>query len=675
LKLSDCGFTDVDPSIEAKIDVEITDYYSLWKKVLKKKAKSYSDVNAGLEKSLFLDVGDLDNKLFDQVYYTPDEAKQVVKEVLTTEKLVKRIPNIRFCNFPKKTPLKDLRSDMLGKYLSINGIVRNIKKTEPFIMVARFTCGNCDARKDVVQDGFELSFPDFCECGKTKWVLDRDKSVMMDYQMLKLQDSPEGLRGGEAPHEVEVWVSDDLCGKINAGNRITLTGVLKAIPKGKSKIRMQNVFVGDSLSLLEKDFIDIDISDEDVTTILDMSKEKDVYESMVNAIAPSIYGHNDVKEAVLLQLFGGVRVLNKDNTYSRGDIHVLLVGDPGVAKSKLLDSVINLCPRGVKAAGGTSSKAGLTAVAVKDAEGVWTLEAGAIVLADKGELIIDEIDKMTAEDRAALHGAMEQQYLAVTKAGINTVLSAQCSILAAANPKSGRFDSTFSVDIADQIDLPPTLLSRFDLIFCMTDIPQSEEDEKVAEFILETHGTPADPKYSNLLIRKYIGYSKKNIFPVLTPAANKIIKDYYVEVRGLSGKNGQKAVPLTARQLEALIRLAKAAAKVRLSNKVTEMDARRAVNILDSCLRNIAYNPKTGSFDIDKIVTKMSSEKRDGMRELREVIKKLQDENGGAGKVSLVMGEMEKRGYDPVKIEQWIETGRLSAEFVFPRNDLIRVFH
>jgi replicative DNA helicase Mcm len=674
LKLSDAGFIDVDPSLEAKIDVETIDYYSLWKKVLKKKSKSYLSVNAGLERSLFLDVGDLDNKLFDQVYYTPDEAKRVVKEVLTTEKLVKIVPNIRFINFPKKTSLKDLRSDMLGKYLSISGIVRNIKKTEPFIMIARFNCQNCSARKDVPQDGFELSFPDFCDCGKTKWVLDRDKSVMMDYQMLKLQDSPEGLRGGEAPHEVEVWVSDDLCGRINAGNRVVLNGVLKAIPKGKSKVRMQNVFIGDSLSLLERDFIDIDISDEDVNEIVLMSQDKDVYNNMVGAIAPSIYGHSDVKEAVLLQLFGGVRVLNSDDTYSRGDIHVLLVGDPGVAKSKLLDSVIQLCPRGVKASGGTSSKAGLTAVAVKDTEGVWTLEAGAVVLADQGELIIDEIDKMSPDDRAALHGAMEQQEVAVTKAGINTVLQARCSILAAANPKSGRFDSTYSIDLAEQIDLPPTLLSRFDLIFCMTDIPESKEDENVAEFILQTHGTPVKPKYSNLLIRKYIGYAKKNVFPVLSPAANKIIKDYYVEVRGLSGKNGQKAVPLTARQLEALIRLAKAAARVRLSQKVTEMDARRAVNILDSCLRHIAYNPKTGSFDIDKIATKMSSEKRDGMRELRSVIKKLQDENGGAIKTTLVMEEMEKLGYDPIKIEQWIETGRMSAEFVFPRNDLIKVF-
>jgi replicative DNA helicase Mcm len=629
---------------------------------------SLSKVNAG-DASLFLDLSKVSNTLFEHVYTKHVDAITIIRECVEKERLCKHVPHIRF-NFPRFTDLRDLKSDRLGKFCAIKGIVRSISKVQPWIITAVFECRACGTKVREKQDTFRLSFPGPCTCGKVQWELIPEKSLTMDYQMLTVQESPEGLRGGEVPSDVEVRLTHDLVGLVNAGNRVNVYGILKTIPIRKNELRLKTIFDANNLEIIQKEYEDIEISDKDLELILELGKHAAVVDRLRLSIAPSIYGHEILKEAVLLQLFGGVRHKNKDGTHNRGDIHVLIVGDPGVAKSKLLESVLHLCPRGVKASGGGSTKAGLTATAIQDANGQWMLEAGAVVLADKGHLILDEVDKMNADDRKAIHEAMEQQVVSINKAGINTTLQSRCSILAAANPKSGRFDDY--LDLAQQIDLPPTLLSRFDLIFTMTDKPDKDQDDALAAFLL-ARDDQSDDILDTEFIRKYISYAKMNVIPKMTPDARSVLKEYYVSIRSLSG-NKAKSVPITARQLEALMRLSEASARMRLSDTVSVEDAQRAVNILDKCLRFLAYDPKTGQLDIDKLTGKMSAQSRDVAKSLLEVIHQLKDPQTGHVNKRAILDEMEKRGFDNVRtegvLEQIIQRGDLM--WVGPRYDRVK---
>ena len=337
-----------------------------------------------------------------------------------------------------------------------------------------------------------------------------------------------------------------------------------------------------------------------------------------------------------------------DGTTIRGDMHVLLIGDPGVAKSQLLRYMSNLAPRGIYASGKSASAAGLTAAAVKDdfGDGRWTLEAGALVLADKGLACIDELDKMTAQDRSSLHEAMESQRISVAKAGITATLQCRCSMLAAANPKYGRFEDTDSV--ANQIDLPPALMSRFDIIFTLTDKPEKNRDRDITEHILNAHrrgqvrmmdeAPPGvdtkkileetdniKPFYEMEELRKYVAYSKR-ITPVMTDEAARILEDSYLTIRKM-GEGENKSVPITARQLEAYVRLSEASARMRLSRKVTEEDADRAVHLIEYYLGKIAA-PLGDVWDIDAMTTGITKKDRDSARVLKEIIGTYGDEGG-----------------------------------------------
>jgi replicative DNA helicase Mcm len=337
-----------------------------------------------------------------------------------------------------------------------------------------------------------------------------------------------------------------------------------------------------------------------------------IHEVLAGAIAPSIYGHHIVKTAMVLQLFGGVTRVEKSSRI-RGDIHMLLLGDPGIAKSQLLDFISLVSPRGVKAMGGQSSNAGLTCAAKQDGTGNWSLEGGALVIADGGLCCIDEFEKMDKDDRAAIHGAMEQQKIDVNKAGINATLLTRCSILAAANPKAGRWD--MYKNLTEQIDLPASLLSRFDLIFILRDVPDGRVDDRIAEHILEGGDTSGGLTIE--MLRKYASYARREFNPVRSKEANVVIKEYYLKLRGLS-KDG--AVPITPRKLEDIKRLSEASARVRLSKTVEEIDAKIAVQIVDACLREVAYDARSGKWDIDKVICNTSSAQRQHIGIVKQAI-------------------------------------------------------
>lgn len=372
--------------------------------------------------------------------------------------------------------------------------------------------------------------------------------------------------------------------------------------------------------------------------IVELAKDPHIYDKIIKSTAPSIKGFRDIKEAIALQLFGGTPKELEDKTRLRGDIHILIVGDPGMGKSQMLKYVSKLAPRSIYTSGKGTSGAGLTAAAVRDELGGWSLEAGALVLGDMGNVCVDELDKMRTEDRSALHEALEQQTISIAKAGIMATLNSRCSVLAAANPKFGRFDRYKSV--AEQINLPSPILSRFDLTFILEDKPNIENDRELAQHILKIHQADSityeiEPE----LLRKYIAYARKNIKPVLTDEAMKVLEEFYVSMRS-STIDEESPVAITARQLEAIIRLAEASAKVKLRSEVLAEDARKAVQLQQTCLREVGVDPETGKIDIDIVEGRPPKSERDKLQRVVEEIKELQEEYGDKAPVNILTSNL-----------------------------------
>ena len=628
------------------------------------------------KKSLMVDYADINTYNVDFAMYVLDNpdrclesARKVVLSLVPTISRPGEAINVRIVNLPRdaKVEIRNLRADHLRRLVAVEGLARKVTTVKPRMTMALFRCARCGAEIWVEQPGMLLKEPMMCSnpegsCNKqaTRFILEDKESVYIDTQKIEIQESPEGLRGGAQPERITGYVEDDIAGEVTAGNRITLNGILRSVEKSdRDKSTVFDTYLDViSVEFEQHEYDEIQITDEDERQILLTSKDPDLFDNIVRSISPSIYGLDSVKKAIALQLFGGCHKEMDDGTVMRGDMHILLMGDPGVAKSQLLRYMSMLAPRGIYASGKSASAAGLTAAAVRDdfGDGRWTLEAGALVLADKGLACIDELDKMTDQDRSSLHEAMESQKISVAKAGITATLQCRCSMLAAANPKYGRFEE--DTPIADQIDLPPALMSRFDLIFVLTDKPEKRKDTAITEHILKAHQRGqvrmmhedvhidgVDPKsilentdnirpvYDVEFLRKYVAYSKR-ITPVMTEEAKSIIERSYLRIRAMGGDGS--SVPITARQLEAFVRLSEASAKMRLSPVVTDVDANRAVDLVEDYLSRIAGNDD-GGFDIDKIATGISSKDRDKI----DIVRKIMRQYGGNG---LTMEELVQHG-------------------------------
>jgi replicative DNA helicase Mcm len=364
------------------------------------------------------------------------------------------------------------------------------------------------------------------------------------------------------------------------------------------------------------------------------------------SLAPSIYGYADIKEALLYLLFAGTRKYLPDGVTIRGDVNVLLVGDPGTAKSVLLQYVSRTAPRGLYTSGRGSTAAGLTAAVLRDKTGGMVLEAGALVLADKGVAAIDEIDKMRPDDRVAIHEAMEQQTVSVAKGGIVATLNARASVLAAANPALGRYDP-YKL-IAENINLPVTILSRFDLIFVVRDVPDIDLDAKMSEHIMTLHRKGANLEEVPIaqdILRKYISYSKR-ISPVLSEESEIELREFYLKMRSVSGVASDSPIAITPRQLEALVRLSEARARAFLRDKVTIEDARAVIRLMNASLQDVGIDTTTGKTDIDIIMTGKSKSLRDAMTLVRSAISELEKETGTVEEAKLYSTLSEKSGIE-----------------------------
>ncbi len=1038
--------------------ITITDNVGWWAKFLKRThKKELAEISAHYPaiRSLIIDVRKvLDNKYAFEILSQPEKTIGYIQDAVQQENLIilsrGEVPeiNIRFINLPRKTPIRDIRQSDLGTAISVEGIARKVTDVRPRITSAVFRCSHCDrALPPVKQRTREFVEPDICpNCDrKGKFDLLLDNCSYIDAQKVRIQEAPEGLRGGQQAQSIDVDISDDLVAQVLPGDRVTVNGILRPVQKvtfGKKSPLFDLYLQANSLEVGEKEFEDVTLSEEDEREILALAQDPEIYNKLVSSIAPTVYGHEKVKAALLLALFGGVSkpMAGAD---LRGNIHVLILGDPGIAKSVILRYAVNVAPHGIFTTGKTSTGAGLTAAAVKDdfGDGRWTLEAGALVLADGGVCGVDELDKMRKDDRDSLHEAMEQQcyddqtevltdkgwklfkdlngdeliatlspegYLeyqkplsfvnadydgdlyyiksrqvdlavtpnhsmyvnlnlrannwngfklipmdqiplkrrmrfkkdalwkgdrqetytvpscilfgnqhcsgkradpidvpmdlwlefmgyflsegsvsrhtqtgvpyrvtisqkkpkstkiirqclermpfsftyvngnfnagskqlathlesfgyqherfvpdyikalppeqiriffdalmlgdgstykggsmtyitsskrladdvsdilmrlgmagnvyarvepggiigtprgetaiakhgiyavgvirerqtnpnintnrnyhiktnhysgkiycvevpnhiiyvrrngipvwcgnsiSISKAGITTTLRSRCSLLAAANPKYGRF--SLMDPIADQIDLPPSLVSRFDLIFLIADVPSEATDARISDHILRTQRagqarvrrahrvaddedvatleeiTDVDPLISPEFLRKYISYARRFVFPALTEEANQVLREFYREMRMKASSDPDSPVPVTARQLEALVRLAEASARVRLSNKITAEDAERVTALTLSSLRQICTDDD-GNIDVDLL---MSGEGK-GSRDLKTVIRSLLRQNEGSMRIDDLIESLVAQKFRRDRAERAVEELSQLGELIQPR--------
>ena len=556
---------------------------------------------------------------------------------------------VRIVQLLGKEQLRKLGSKQLGKLVMIEAIVVRATPVRPMVMNAAFKCKRCGTITNVDQVGlflrapFECSDPSCRQKGPFEFV--QDDSTFIDSQDLRLQERPEDLPPGQLPRTLNVkLVGSEIVDLARPGDHVSIVGMVRAFAPSRPGIGKLRAFIlhidANSIGILGKEPETSHPSPEEEEKIRALAKDPWVHKKIMNSIAPSIYGYEHIKESIMYLLFGGVSKSLPDITI-RGEMNALLIGDPGTAKSQLLQYVARIAPRGLYTSGRGTTAAGLTAAVIREKGGSMSLEAGALVLADKGIACIDEMDKMRPEDRVAIHEAMEQHTVSVAKGGIVATLNARTAILAAANPALGRYEPHRTV--AENISLPVTILSRFDLIFVLRDVPNREADEKMLAHILEIHrrgSSPVEVQIEADLMRKYVSYAKA-IKPVLSNAAVKRLGDFYLAMRSASEAEGSP-VAITARQLESLVRIAEARARVALRKEVLAEDAEAAIAIMKRSLEEVGIDLSSYKMDIDLIMTGKPKSVRDKLQVILSVLIAMEKETGIVEKAALV-SELESK--------------------------------
>ena len=558
-----------------------------------------------------------------------DAFSRAIKEILKERfpdyaEKIKHDIRARIANFPVQRSLRQINSEIITKMTSVSGMVVRSSEVKPLAKEVTYKCLDKHISKFTLLDGMSLNASVKCQtpnCKHTSLAIIPKASRFIDFQILRLQELPEDLPPGQLPHYVNVSIKQDLVDYARPGDRIVLTGIVRieqerisGVSKSESalyRLRMDgnNVeFIGGKGLKSSRRTEREEISPDEEKIIKSLAKNPDIYDRLIASFAPHIRGHALFKEAILLLIVGSIQRVLTDGTKIRGDINVFLVGDPGTAKSEMLKFCARIAPRGLYTSGRGSTAAGLTAAVVKDASGIFMLEAGAVVLGDQGLVCIDEFDKMRPEDRSALHEVMEQQSASIAKGGIVATLNARTSILAAANPMFGKYD--IFKNIYENVNLPIPLLTRFDLVFIVRDIPSQEKDRNIAQHIISQHGSSGTDTTSLIdidILTKYLSYAKRGE-PALTKEAENLIMEFYLKMRNISGDDKENMITITPRQLEGLIRLATARARLLLKNKVEGEDADRAIYLFNEMLKNSGTDVNTGKVDIGVLQGRPKSE-------------------------------------------------------------------
>ena len=559
---------------------------------------------------------------------------------------------IRITTKDDKCPLintiRGLRSKNIDKLVWFKGILVRISPVRPKLTKAEYECQLCNTPNTILQLTSTIKWPKFCtnpRCkaqSKSDFRLISKTSEFIDWQSINIQEVPEDLPPGRIPRSVQAILTHDLVETVKPGDRIKVMGTFKSEMAHTKEHFNSTLFK----AYVDVNYIDpedksedfIDVSKEEIKLIENLSKEPMIQKKIARSIAPSIYGREDLKMACALSLFGGTKKRKPGGGYKRGDIHILFVGDPGTGKSEILKGAIEVSPRGLYTSGKGSTAVGLTAAVIKDTEtGQMNLEAGAVVLANGGVAAIDEFDKMDPGDRSALHESMEQQTVSIAKAGIVATLRSETAIIAAANPYLGRFNEykTFS----ENVKMPPSLLSRFDLIFKVIDKPDPAQDAQMAEFILNSATVVSEENIQNLekndallapisgdILKKYIKHAKRTCNPILSEEAKERIKEFYLELR--SQYNSEDAiVSILARNLDALIRMSEAYAKMALRDRVIKEDVDEIIKLFKQFLKDTGYDKESGKIDVDILLSGQPRSKINKLTVLMDRLKELFEEN------------------------------------------------
>ncbi|MWG34841.1 minichromosome maintenance protein MCM [Halomarina oriensis] len=627
---------------------------------------SYRDLERGAE--------DVAGMVFDQ----PEKAKELLEEALALYDLPVDV-NLRGAH----VRITDLPPDAVwdvgmwrpkavdGRLQGVHGQVTKVSARQELLKEAAFDCQRCGTLTRVPQVGDELQDPHECHgCERQgPFRLNKQQSERVDHQLARLKTPPERSHGMTS-EEFDITLTDDLVGEVVAGDRIVANCRIESRPKtsGRTKKPLLELYgEAESIERTTADLGDVNVA-EHIERIREIANSPNPVEQIVDSINPSHMGDRLIKEAIAYIMFGGVHKRLPDGSTIRGNSHCLIIGDPGTGKSTHLKYAANLMPRSVTTTGRGSTAAGLTAAAVNDdfGGGGWTLEAGALVKASGGLCAIDELDDMAEEDRAGMLQAMSDQEISINKAGINATLPAETSVFAAANPKHGRFD--IHSDLAQQFDLDPALLSRFDLIFTLTDRPDADHDRAVArhqtsanrvgqQLAQNEHATPDDatgvtPAIDEEVMRAFIAHAR-TLSPVLTDGAMDLIADEYVALRSANPEN--EAIPVTARMNEGIIRLAEASARIHLREEVTRTDVERVMAIHRRCLEDVGVDPETGELDVDIVEAGTSQSQRQRVKSIRAIISDLEgkhDNGAPIEKVYEIAGDM---GTDEDRVDHEIQ--------------------
>ena len=614
----------------------------------------------------FEDVLIFDQRLAEELLEKPDEylkrandaayAQLQTEDQEYAEKIADKqeIVTVRLVRLLEAAQLRKLGSDHIGRLVMVEGIVVRSTSMRPMVMRAAFKCKRCGEITPISQTGQFLKAPFVCSnpsCG-AKGLFDfvQEESTFIDSQDLRMQERPEDLPPGQLPRTLHIkLIGGEIVDIARPGDHVSIVGTVCAVSPTLPRVGKLRTFIlhvdANSIEVLGKEPEIALPSPEEEEKIHELAKDPWIHRKIMTSIAPSIYGYDHIKESIMYLLFGGVPKYLPDITI-RGEMNALLIGDPGTAKSQLLQYVARVAPRGLYTSGRGTTAAGLTAAVIREKGGGMSLEAGALVLADKGIACIDEMDKMRPEDRVAIHEAMEQHTVSVAKGGIVATLNARTAILAAANPALGRYEPHRTV--AENISLPVTILSRFDLIFVLRDVPNKEADGKMSEHILEMHRkglSPVEPPIPSDMLRKYISYAK-GIKPVLTQEAVQRLKDFYLAMRSASESEGSP-VAITARQLESLVRIAEARARASLRKEVLTEDAEAAIAIMKRSLEEVGIDMSSYKIDIDLIMTGKPKSVRDKMQTVLSTLMTMEKETGIVEKTAL-LNELETKYTIPI---------------------------
>ncbi len=629
----------------------------------------------------FMEIAEETPFLSEEIVQNPEETLRSMEVAIEEMGLANNV-RVRLTNLPKSNDvlIRNIRAKHLNELIVIEGIIRQSSDVRPQVVNAKFECPSCGTIISVLQMEKKFREPTRCSCGR-RGAFRLISKEMVDTQRLIIEEAPDMLHGGEQPKRINVFVKEDLVDpkmeeRTTPGSRAKVIGILKEVPvplsTGGMSTKFELAIEVNNITPLEETFEELDITEEDELQIKELAADPNIYEKLRDSVAPSVWGFEEIKGSLLLQLFGGVKKMKPDGQHSRGDMHIMMIGDPGVAKSVILGFMANISPKGRYVVGKSTSGAGLTATVVRDEylKG-WSLEAGAMVLANKGLVCIDELEKMTPEDQSSMHEAMEQQTVTISKANVQASLKAETSVLAAANPKFGRFDP--SQGIPQQINLPPALVNRFDVIFTMRDIPSKTNDTKVADHMLSEHQT--EPKKMSIdrdLFRKYIAYSRQRVQPKLTNEAVEKMKQFYVDLRNRPMLEGQemRTIPISARQLNSLVRMSEAAAKIRMSETVDGQDAEVAIKLMKYYLEQAGMD-EDGNIDQDKITGRMTSSKRNKIFTVRDTIFELAKEIGELIPTEKVIEKLEGKMKEE-EVEEAIEKLKREGTLFQPRRGFIQ---